>query len=152
MVRTDHIATIRRYLETGEDLDSHSAGELNQLSITDIERELNLRQQVSARGSEFSIRPFPTSYSEQLNGECFLQSLLLSINAEITYVEGFALSPLGKLAHHHAWCEDADGIVDCTWMNTGLAYVGIRFSGDYILGEWEKRRGNLDAKYSLLSE
>jgi hypothetical protein len=151
-MHTDH-AKLLRFLKTGEDLDSLPLEKLIELGITDKQREMQVRRFVLTEGIEFSIRPFPVSYPEQHGGECFAQSLVLSINAEITFVEGFALSPTGQMAPHHAWCEDADGVVDCTWQNNGLAYLGIRFDSDYVYSRWRSVRGTFSLKeYSRLND
>jgi hypothetical protein len=152
---SDDDLRLRRYLESGEDLDALTQETLRKLRITiDIQFEKQIRHFVLAEGSAFSTQPFPESFKDQSRGECFIQSILLSINAELRYVEGYALAPDGTLANRHAWCVDAaGGIVDCTWQNAGLAYFGFQFPSEYVDRRWAELRGSFDVReYSLLPE
>lgn len=58
---------------------------------------------------------------------CFGNAILLSGRHGLKYVEGFALAPTGELILH-AWNEESGQLVDCTWANTGLLYIGVEFS------------------------
>jgi len=150
----DDDSRLRRCLETKEDLDAMTQEELRREGITDVLLEKQLRQFVLSQGSAFSRQTFPRETTTvQPLGECFRLSILLSMNAELTYVEGFALSQRGTPAFHHAWCEDSlGGIVDCTWANTGLAYFGLRFPSDYVEQRWDELRVKFCClkEYSLL--
>jgi len=119
----DHDLTLRRYLET-----------------CDESADQELRAFVLARGEEFTRQPYPQDGPRiQPLGECFQQSILASINAQLAYVEGFALAPDG--VHHHAWCADERGrVVDCTWGEHGLAYFGVRLPDDFLNLRWQELR------------
>jgi hypothetical protein len=142
---------LKLYLERDADLDALNGEQLKELGFDDRQKMRRLRQFVLDNGCCFRIRPYPSARQvTQYLGECFAQSLLLSINAELTYVEGFALSPHGTVALRHAWCEDDGGLVDCTWSNEGRAYFGVRFSSDYVDGYYETIRAEFGRKWSLL--
>jgi hypothetical protein len=142
------------FLETDADLKGLTAEELKKERISDLEMTRRLRRFVVEAGNRFAIEPFPTSrFKLQPVGECFWQSLRLSIDAELVFVEGFALSPKTNVALHHAWCADSDGrLVDFTWGNTGRAYFGIRFCSDYVWSRWKLLRSEWGTKPSLLDD
>ena len=60
--------------------------------------------------------------------ECFGNAISLAASRRIPYVEGVALSPSGEI-FSHAWNLTPLGrLVDSTWCNCGLAYIGVVFS------------------------
>lgn len=62
---------------------------------------------------------------------CYANSLAFAMaGEELEYVEGFAVAA-GGLIVQHAWNVTAEGgLLDSTWLNTGHAYFGVRFSAD----------------------
>lgn len=63
--------------------------------------------------------------------QCFGSSIVLAAQYEgLEYIEGFAVTPDDGRVIHHAWNYDPWNarLVDVTWCNTGVAYLGVRFS------------------------
>jgi hypothetical protein len=58
---------------------------------------------------------------------CFGNAIMLGGRHDLKYVEGFALAPTGEVIHH-AWNDEGGVLVDSTWANTGLIYLGVEFS------------------------
>jgi hypothetical protein len=59
---------------------------------------------------------------------CFGNALANAFVLGYRYVEGFSLTPK-MVPIHHAWnLTEDDELYDTTWMNTGLAYIGVEFS------------------------
>lgn len=60
--------------------------------------------------------------------QCFGNAIARAGLFGLKYVEGFAVGPKGEVICH-AWNARPDGeLVDCTWANTGAAYIGVEFS------------------------
>jgi hypothetical protein len=73
---------------------------------------------------------------------CFGNAIVIAAAHRVKYIEGFALPGSTLIAGvrmpsldvprypiHHAWNLDVDeDLADTTWMNTGLAYIGVEFS------------------------
>lgn len=60
---------------------------------------------------------------------CFGNAILLAAQRGYRYVEGVALAPLLPFPVHHGWNLTPEGeLFDSTWMNGGLAYIGVEFS------------------------
>jgi hypothetical protein len=61
---------------------------------------------------------------------CFGNALYLAATLGYRYIEGMAIPDISvPIAMHHGWNLTRDGVlVDNTWMNTGLAYLGVEFS------------------------
>jgi hypothetical protein len=59
---------------------------------------------------------------------CFGNAIAAGMLNGWRYIEGYALAPTGKTILH-AWNATEEGtLIDTTWCNTGLAYLGIEFS------------------------
>ncbi|MGH3427445.1 MAG: hypothetical protein ACRDQZ_07740, partial [Mycobacteriales bacterium] len=77
---------------------------------------------------------FPMIYGGQgAPKQCFGNALMLSAIYGLRYVEGYALAPVGEKGGRfptlHGWnLDDSGRVVDSTWVNSGVAYVGITFS------------------------
>lgn len=53
--------------------------------------------------------------------------------ANLTYAEGYALSSVAPMPVHHAWCVSRDGqVIDNTWREPGLAYLGVEFNLSFV--------------------
>lgn len=94
---------------------------------------------VKARGRLWTPGEVPDGVEAGTPKQCFRNaSQLASRRADLTYVEGFALSivPL-----HHAWCVTEDGVVvDPTWsggngLDPGAAYYGVAFTREALARE-----------------
>ena len=60
---------------------------------------------------------------------CFGNALFTGALHGLKYIEGFSLAPKLPFAIHHAWNLDVNGnLADTTWLNSGLAYLGVEFS------------------------
>jgi hypothetical protein len=60
---------------------------------------------------------------------CFGNALICSVAYGVPYIEGIGIGPRDLVPVHHAWNLDDQGdLADTTWMNTGLAYLGVEFS------------------------
>lgn len=83
---------------------------------------------------------------------CYGNAIMLAVKRpELVYVEGYAVAPGIPVPMMHAWNATADGtLVDITWQNTGVAYLGCVFSveraddatwhGDAcVLDDWKRR-------------
>jgi hypothetical protein len=140
---------LRRHLATGEDVERLTPEQ--KLELGDFWPEV--RRFVLAQETEFAIRPYADKYKEKKpGGECFVQSMAMADNWELTYVEGHAICPRGRI-QHHASCEDADGLVRLHLGNEGLAYLGICFRSDYVRERYVELRGAYELRrYSLLDD
>lgn len=58
---------------------------------------------------------------------CFGNAIVLAGYYGLKYVEGFAIAPTGEIILH-AWNDDDGVLVDSTWANTGVMYLGVEFS------------------------
>jgi hypothetical protein len=70
---------------------------------------------------------------------CFTNCIQLAfIEPQLTYVEGLAILPNPAFDMEHAWCVDAEGrVVDPTWEEPGLAYVGVPFLASYVRARYK---------------
>src|SRR4051812_38507006 len=60
--------------------------------------------------------------------QCFGNAIANTGKYQFKYIEGFALAPSGEVILH-AWNAWPDGeLLDATWANTGLCYIGVEFS------------------------
>lgn len=107
------------------------------------DRLLQLREFVLREGRFYTPQTYPTQYRVGDRGLCFRESMQLSIESGLVYVEGFALSHVAKVAMPHGWCRDDFGrVVDCTWTDSGIAYYGVPFQPAYVRAKAESFRGN----------
>ena len=62
--------------------------------------------------------------------KCFGNAIALAAIHGFRYVEGYAVDPgRAQAAIHHAWNVTAEGLViDSTWANTGVVYLGVEFA------------------------
>ena len=67
-------------------------------------------------------------YPRGAQKECFGNAIGLAASRRIPYVEGVAMAPSGDV-FPHAWNLNPSGrLVDSTWCNRGLVYLGVIFS------------------------
>lgn len=85
---------------------------------------------VLKHGSWHAPCPMPRGVRYGQPKACYGNAILLSVVRGWTYVEGFALPAISiALPVMHAWNLDDEGrLVDSTWRNLGLAYIGVAFS------------------------
>jgi len=104
-------------------------------------------------GKAFKPKPLPDKYEPGEIKQCFRNAFLLSLgHMELTYVEGYAFCE-NLIPVHHAWCVDPDGnVVDPTWRDTGIEYIGVPFSQKYAMSLIQKKGcyGILDMNKDLL--
>lgn len=60
---------------------------------------------------------------------CFGNAIVMAaMGTGIRYVEGVAVAPDGRVILH-AWnVDEEDNLIDTTWANTGMLYLGVEFS------------------------
>jgi ribosomal protein L37E len=94
-------------------------------------------------GRFFEVEPWDGTYKQGVPKQCFGNAILTCAMYDLRYVEGVAIAPHGAgMAIHHAWNVDAAGkVVDTTWCNTGLIYMGVEFA----LGRADDATWNGDA-------
>jgi hypothetical protein len=74
-------------------------------------------------------RPTGTPPIQGAPKSCFGNAWFAAVMHGVPYIEGMALAPRLPVPVHHAWNLDVDGkLADTTWMNEGLAYIGVQFS------------------------
>ena len=147
-IRTDPLrflpepdALLHRYLAGNEDIANPEGDPERVKTFANIEnvigiaaeRFLRLREFVLREGRFYTPQTYPTQYRVGDRGLCYRDSMRLSIESELVYVEGFALTYVAKVAMLHGWCSDDLGrVVDSTWPNTGIAYYGVSFRPAYV--------------------
>lgn len=70
------------------------------------------------------------TYSQGPPLQCYGTAIVMAATHRLKYVEGYAMAPNGEV-YPHAWNASADRyntLIDCTWLNTGWAYMGVEFS------------------------
>jgi len=109
------------------------------LTIAVPHNKIGHERYVLKHGTLMTPRPLPRDVigrnfvPERLRvGACFaVAHFLATLNRDLQYVEGFALSSSSTAPFLHAWCVDAHNcVVDVAWGQTcgmGLAYYGIVF-------------------------
>jgi hypothetical protein len=78
-------------------------------------------------GRAWTAQPLPAWVARGPMRQCYENAGTLCIeNRNLTYVEGYALSP-GLPPIHHAWCVDADGcVIDNTFQDSDrVQYFGV---------------------------
>lgn len=86
---------------------------------------------VLQHGIWYTPRAYPPNLPDGGLKMCFGNSILLAATKGYRYVEGFAImpAPFSPIPMHHAWNLDAFGaLIDSTWNNEGMAYLGVEFS------------------------
>lgn len=83
---------------------------------------------VLQHGREYRPRTYPPQYESGAEKQCYGNAITLAGRCGLKYIEGVALAPTGEIISH-GWNADAgDELVDSTWLNTGLVYLGVEFS------------------------
>jgi hypothetical protein len=78
-------------------------------------------------GRWYEPGPFPRGIPRGPARMCFGNAITLAARLGLRYIEGYALH--GRQVLHHAWNTDSSHrLIDCTWRNQGLAYLGVHFS------------------------
>jgi hypothetical protein len=88
---------------------------------------------VLRHGTWYEPRAYPPDLPPGAVKQCFGNSIMLSLVKGYRYVEGFAVMPppFSPMPIHHAWNADAFGaLIDSTWRNGGVAYLGVEFSAE----------------------
>ena len=67
-------------------------------------------------------------FQEGARARCYANAVGLAATHGLKYVEGFALESTGDITLHGWNVDDSGRLVDSTWCNTGLAYLGVEFS------------------------
>jgi len=83
-------------------------------------------------GVWYEPRPLPKSIRHGAPRQCFANAVMLGRIKGLRYVEGYALAQFkgdALLPVQHGWNLDRDGnLIDATWREPGLAYLGVEFS------------------------
>ena len=83
---------------------------------------------VYQHGRDYRPVPWTGRYDIGAQKHGFGNAITLAATFGMKYVEGVALAPTGEVILH-GWNALPDGeLVDCTWGNTGLVYLGVEFS------------------------
>lgn len=109
-------------------------------------------------GRWYAPRDFPKKFRRQakccaMEKMCFRNSVIFCGMHRWRYVEGFATPSIEGVAFvsvHHAWnVDENNNLLDCTWLNTGVAYFGVEFpiaqarraaqQGTSLLDDWKRR-------------
>jgi hypothetical protein len=90
-------------------------------------------------GKWFEPQPIPRRFTRGSLRQCFLNAYCSATEHNLWYVEGYAIAETGGEAHH-AWCLDERGkVLEVTWKESGLAYLGVVFppklalQGNYVV-------------------
>jgi hypothetical protein len=84
---------------------------------------------VLAHGRFYDRKPWTAKYPRMVEKQCFGNAIYLGGLYGLRYVEGFAVSPVDGDAFLHGWNIDENNlVVDSTWCNTGVLYLGVEFS------------------------
>lgn len=82
-------------------------------------------------GKFYEVGPTPKGIKKGAPKQCFGNAIVLAVLNGWKYIEGYALAPIVPIPVQHAWNEDSSGkLIDSTWMNHGIAYLGVEFSVD----------------------
>jgi hypothetical protein len=105
-------------------------------------------QAIAGGGREFTPGPLPRGVAPLTPKACFVNAGRTALQRRparpLSYAEGFALGA-GDLWFHHAWnVDDAGAVVDRTWPDPGLRYLGVTVpaglvrarAGRPMLSEW----------------
>lgn len=85
-------------------------------------------------GSVYTPQPLPERFKRGAANECFQNALVLAVNEDLVFIEGYALGK-GTLPVHHAWCAEPGSslAIDNTWGDgEGRAYFGVAFDTAYV--------------------
>ena len=83
---------------------------------------------VAQHGRDYRPAPWISEYKLGRQLHCFGNALCMAGMFGLRYIEGFTLAPTGMLLHHGWNATRAGELIDVTWANTGLVYVGVEFS------------------------
>ena len=114
-----------------------AAGAISALGRQPTSPYASIEEFVLKFGRAFPGQSLPPRFRRGQFKLCFKNSKLMAdrYRGELTYVEGFAHSPLG-VEHfaHHAWCIDQKGwVYDRTWgFHPYREYFGIPFQYSYV--------------------
>jgi hypothetical protein len=83
---------------------------------------------LAQHGVDYRPTPWSFAYPQGTQKICYANAITLAAKSKLKYVEGVALAPTGELILH-GWNATAENeLVDTTWCNTGLVYLGVEFS------------------------
>ena len=84
---------------------------------------------VLAHGRFYERSPWNGEYPRGAQQKCFGNAIYLGGLYGLRYVEGFAVAPTNGSVILHGWnITDDDSVIDSTWCNTGVLYLGVEFS------------------------
>jgi hypothetical protein len=81
-------------------------------------------------GRFYNVRHFDLhTFGQDAPKQCFANAMRLAAKTGMRYVEGLAVTRKDCMAVQHGWCvDDAGDVIDSTWLNRGLLYLGVEFS------------------------
>lgn len=99
----------------------------------------------------------PATTSKELRGQrknCYGNCQTLAfMKPELSYCEGFAIPNTIDFPASHAWLLDKSGkVIEVTWKDPGLAYLGIPFSTTFIKSILKEREEKKRSNYLSLLE
>jgi hypothetical protein len=124
------MADVRQFL----DVYTQMEGELRAHS-QNARRYQSLEGFIAANGREYTAAKRPRGVRKRRDGWCFKNTVSLMLSRpdlDITYVEGYAMSPHGLIPTLHAWAALPDGtVIDPTWRDPDrCAYFGVPIPED----------------------
>jgi hypothetical protein len=79
-------------------------------------------------GSWYLPKRWRFSYPAGVPKLCYGNSIILGKEYNLRYVEGVALPDTIRLTFDHGWNTNSrHTLIDSTWLNSGLAYLGVEF-------------------------
>ena len=109
---------------------------------------------VLQHGREWISAPLPEDIERQPLKQCFRNAIMLAVERNYRYVEGYAFF---HIPIYHAWCLDEnDKVVDPTWDNPEThAYFGVAFNTDWAMKQMLQRGkcgilDDMDRKFPIL--
>lgn len=124
---TDNEKTLKRMLEQMD--------EMKQSVCRNQQQFQSMERYVLDYGEWWAPQPLPAKYRRGVPKLCFQQSQALARRYKsLRYVEGFVMdAKIQCMPFHHGWCVDAGGrVVDVTWPEAGLAYLGVVFDLKFV--------------------
>lgn len=83
---------------------------------------------LAQHGVDYRPTPWSFAYTQGAQKQCYGNAINLAAKYKLRYIEGVALAPDGQVILHGWNATATNDLVDATWCNTGLSYLGVEFS------------------------